>query len=215
MVLFENCDICWQATGLLHPISASIATTTYSGWALLIVAAVQGYPAWTPQRLRETSGAVFVSDCALFMGSILLWGPISDGGFIYNILALLPAISGEAILGVHRSLRSAPRSITLNRETRFLIDLRTMAGSVSIDLNGPLETGGYPPELTLENKPFGERLKKMAKSQFIRKSPGAAWFQQITIVIKKSSARTRFLHLAAELSKGIYPFTSTTTRPCT
>ena len=195
--------------------SASIATTTYSDWALLIVAAVQGYPAWNPQRLRETSGAVFVSDCALFMGSILLWGPISDDGFIYNILALLPAISGEAILGVHRSLRSAPRSITLNRETRFLIDLRTMAGSVSIDLNGPLETGGYPPELTLDNKPFGERLKKMAKSQFIRKSPGAAWFQQITIVIKKSSARTRFLHLAAELSKGIYPFTSTTTRPCT
>ena len=195
--------------------SASIATTTYSDWALLIVAAVQGYPAWNPQRLRETSGAVFVSDCALFMGSILLWGPISDGGFIYNILALLPAISGEAILGVHRSLRSAPRSITLNRETRFLIDLRTMAGSVSIDLNGPLETGGYPPELTLENKPFGERLKKMAKSLFIKKSPGAAWFQQITIVIKKSSARTRFLHLAAELSKGIYPFTSTTTRPCT
>lgn len=195
--------------------SASIATTTYSDWALLIVAAVQGYPAWNPQRLRETSGAVFVSDCALFMGSILLWGPISDGGFIYNILALLPAISGEAILGVHRSLRSAPRSITLNRETRFLIDLRTMAGSVSIDLNGPLETGGYPPELTLDNKPFGERLKKMAKSQFIRKSPGAAWFQQITIVIKKSSARTRFLHLAAELSNGIYPFTSTTTRPCT
>ena len=195
--------------------SASIATTTYSDWALLIVAAVQGYPAWNPQPLRETSGAVFVSDCALFIGSILPWGPISDGGFIYNILALLPAISGEAILGVHRSLRSAPRSITLNRETRFLIDLRTMAGSVSIDLNGPLETGGYPPELTLENKPFGERLKKMAKSQFIRKSPGAAWFQQITIVIKKSSARTRFLHLAAELSKGIYPFTSTTTRPCT
>ena len=195
--------------------SASIATTTYSDWALLIVAAVQGYPAWNPQRLRETSGAVFVSDCALFMGSILPWGPISDDGFIYNILALLPAISGEAILGVHRSLRSAPRSITLNRETRFLIDLRTMAGSVSIDLNGPLETGGYPPELTLDNKPFGERLKKMAKSQFIRKSPGAAWFQQITIVIKKSSARTRFLQLAAELSKGIYPFTSTTTRPCT
>ena len=214
MVLFENCDICWQATGLLHPISASIATTTYSGWAMLIVAAVQGYPAWKPQGLRETSGAVFLSDCALFMGSILLWGPTSDGGFIYNILALLPAISGEAILWVHRSLRSDPRSITLNRETRFLIDLRTMAGSVSIDLNEPLETGGYPPELTLENKPFGERLKKMAKSQFIRKSPGAAWFQQITIVIK-NSARTRFLHLAAELSKGIYPFTSTTTRPCT
>ena len=215
LVLCENCDIYWQATGLLHPISASIATTTYSDWALLIVAAVQGYPAWNPQPLRETSGAVFVSDCALFMGSILPWGTISDGGFIYNILALLPAISGEAILGVHRSLRSAPRSITLNRETRFLIDLRTMAGSVSIDLNGPLETGGYAPELTLENKPFGERLKKMAKSQFIRKSPGAAWFQQITIVIKKSSARTRFLQLAAELSKGIYPFTSTTTRPCT
>ena len=83
------------------------------------------------------------------------------------------------------SLRFNQRSATLNRETRFLIDLRTMAGSVSIDLNGPLETGGYPPELTLENKPFGERLKKMAKSQFIRKSPGAAWFQQITIVIKK------------------------------
>ena len=149
------------------------------------------------------------------MGGILLWGPTSDDGFIYNILALLPAISGEAILWVPRSLRSDPRSTKLNRETRLLIDLRTIAGSVSIDVNGPLETGGYPPELTLENKPFGERLKKMAKSQFIRKSPGAAWFQQITIVIKKSSARTRFLQLAAELSKGIYPFTSTTTRPCT
>ena len=214
MVLFENCDICWQATGLLHPISASIATTTYSGWAMLIVAAVQGYPAWKPQGLRETSGAVFVSDCALFMGGILLWGPTSDDGFIYNQLALLPAIFGEAILWVPGSLRSDPRSSTLNRETRFLIDLRTMAGSVSIDLNGPLETGGYPLELTLENKPFGERLKKMAKSLFIKKRPEAAWFQQITIVIK-NSARTRFLHLAAELSKGIYPFTSTTTRPCT
>ena len=89
-----------------------------------------------------------------------------------------------------------------------------MAGSVSIDVNGPLETGGYPPELTLENKPFGERLKKMAKSLFIKKRPEAAWFQQITIVIK-NSAQTRFLHLAAELSNGIYPFTSTTTRPCT
>ena len=214
MVLFENCDICWQATGLLHPISASIATTTYSGWALLIVAAVQGYPAWKPQGLRKTSGAVFVSDCGLFMGGILLWGPTSDDGFIYNILALLPAICGEAILWAPGSLRFNQRSATLNRETRLLIDLRRMAGSVSIDVNGPLETGGYPPELALENKPFGERLKKMAKSQFIRKSPGAAWFQQITIVIK-NSARTRFLHLAAELSNGIYPFTSTTTRPCT
>ena len=148
------------------------------------------------------------------MGGILLWGPTSDGGFIYNILTLLPAISSEAILWVPRSLRSDPRSTTLNRETPLFIDLRTMAGSVSIDVNGPLETVSDPPELTLENKPFGERLKQMAKSLFIKKRPEAAWFQQITIVIK-NSARTRFLHLAAELSKGIYPFTSTTTRPCT
>ena len=116
--------------------SASIATTTYSDWALLIVAAVQGYPARNPQRLRETSGAVFVSDCGLFMGGILLWGPTSDDGFIYNILALLPAICGEAILWAPGSLRFNQRSATLNRETRFLIDLRIMAGSVSIYLHG-------------------------------------------------------------------------------
>lgn len=194
--------------------SASIATTTYSGLAPLIVAAVQGYSAWKMHGLHETSGAVFVNDCALFMGVFLLWGPISDGGFIYNILALLLAISGEAILWVPRSLRFDPRSTTLNRQTSFLIDRLTMAGSVSIDLNGPLETVSYPPELTLENKPFGERVKKMAKSLFIKKRTGAAWFQQITIVIK-NSARKRFLHLAAELFKGIYPFTSTTTRPRT
>ena len=108
------------------------------------------------------------------MGGILLWGPTSDDGFIYNILALLPAISGEAILWVPRSLRSDQRSTTLNRETRLLIDLRTIAGSVSIDVNGPLESVNYPQELTPENKPFGERLKEMAKSLFIRKSPGAA-----------------------------------------
>ncbi len=86
------------------------------------------------------------------MGVILLWGPMSDGGFIHIILALLLAVSGKAILWLPRLLRLDPRSATLNCETGFLINRPTMASSVSIGFNGPLETVSYPPELTLENK---------------------------------------------------------------
>jgi hypothetical protein len=52
--------------------SASIATTTCTGWAPLIVAAVQGYSAWKPQELCETAEAAFVNACLLLMGVFLL-----------------------------------------------------------------------------------------------------------------------------------------------
>jgi len=56
--------------------SASIATTTCTGWAPLIVAAVQGYSAWKPQELCETAEAAFVNAFLLLMGVILLFGPM-------------------------------------------------------------------------------------------------------------------------------------------
>ncbi len=90
---------------LLNPMSASIAATTLAGWALLIVGGLQGYSAWKAQALRGTVGAALVSGSALFMGVIILWGPIGDGGIIRILLALLLIVSGGAILWSARQLR--------------------------------------------------------------------------------------------------------------
>ena len=132
--------------------SASIATTTCTGWAPLIVAAVQGYSAWKPQELCETAEAALVNACTAHGCFLALRSNGPDGDFIESIPALLLAVSGEAILWVPRLLRFDPCSTRLNHETGFLFDLPIMADSVSTGFYGPLETGSYPPKLTRENK---------------------------------------------------------------
>lgn len=81
---------------LVNPTSAGVTTVTLAGWALLIVAALQGWAAWraetTGARLR--SGAIALA--AAFLGLSMLLGPFGSGRLMQILVGLLLLASGGA-----------------------------------------------------------------------------------------------------------------------
>ncbi|MFV0493374.1 MAG: HdeD family acid-resistance protein [Pseudorhodobacter sp.] len=89
---------------LINPTAAGVATTTLVGWAMLIVGALQGWAAYksdaTSARIR--AGAICVA--ALFMGILLLFGPLGSGWLVRLLIALLLLVSGAAKIYAGRSM---------------------------------------------------------------------------------------------------------------
>ena len=57
---------------LINPVSASVATATLAGWALLIVAVVQGWGAWKAEQRRPRIRAGLIAAVSAFLGLSLL-----------------------------------------------------------------------------------------------------------------------------------------------
>lgn len=83
---------------LVNPTSASVATVTLAGWALLIVAALQAWATYKSQTttLRIRAGAIAAA--AAFLGLSLLLGPFGDGGLMRVLTGALLVASGGAKL---------------------------------------------------------------------------------------------------------------------
>lgn len=92
---------------LINPLSASVATVKVAGWALLIVAALQGWAAWKSQTNTTRIRAGLIAAAALFLGLSLLLGPFGDGQLISILTGLLLIASGGAKLWAARGMGRA------------------------------------------------------------------------------------------------------------
>ncbi|KGJ06363.1 Uncharacterized membrane protein HdeD, DUF308 family [Paracoccus halophilus] len=90
---------------LINPVSASVTTVTLAGWALLIVAALQGWSAWRSPTTSARIRAGLIAAAALFLGLSLLLGPFGDGGAMRLLTGGLLIASGGAKLWAARSLK--------------------------------------------------------------------------------------------------------------
>lgn len=93
---------------LINPASASVATTTLAGWALLIVAGFQGWAAWKSDATRARIGAGLIAAACLFLGLSLLMGPFGDGSLIQILIGVLLIASGGAKIWAGRAMKGAP-----------------------------------------------------------------------------------------------------------
>lgn len=96
------------ALGLFNPNAAQITSTTIAGWALLIMAILQGRAAWTSRALRERAGALIFAAAALFLGLSLLTGPWGDGTLLRWLLAGLLVAGGLAKIWIGRRSSTDP-----------------------------------------------------------------------------------------------------------
>lgn len=115
---------------VFNPLSASVAATTLTGWALVIVGALQGYSAWQSTGMRVRLGTGIGAAAALSMGLLLLFGSFAEGSFLRTLLGVLLLISGVAKLWFSRQLRQDPL---------FLVIIA--AGVVSLLLGAAVLTG--------------------------------------------------------------------------
>lgn len=92
---------------LINPVSASVATVTLAGWALLIVAALQGWAAWRSPTTAARIRAGLIAAASLFLGLSLLIGPFGDGAMIRILTGLLLIASGGAKLWAARGMGRA------------------------------------------------------------------------------------------------------------
>ena len=93
---------------LINPASASVATTTLAGWALLIVAGFQGWAAWKSETTGARLRAGLIAAACLFLGLSLLFGPFGDGWLMQMLIGLLLIASGAAKVWAGRSMKGAP-----------------------------------------------------------------------------------------------------------
>lgn len=93
---------------VFNPLSASIAATTLTGWALVIVGVLQGYSAWQSTGIRVRAGTGIGAAAALVMGLLLLFGSFAEGSLLRILLGLLLLVSGAAKLWFSRALRKDP-----------------------------------------------------------------------------------------------------------
>lgn len=93
---------------LINPASASVATTTLVGWALLIVAGFQGWAAWKSETTGTRIRAGLIAAAGLFLGLSLLFGPFGSGALMQMLIGLLLVASGAAKLWIGRSMKGAP-----------------------------------------------------------------------------------------------------------
>lgn len=115
---------------VLNPLSASIAATTLTGWALVIVGVLQGYSAWQSSGIKVRAGTGISAAAALIMGLLLLFGSFAEGSLLRMLLGLLLLVSGAAKLWLSRPLRDDPL---------FLVVVGT--GAVSLLLGAVVLTG--------------------------------------------------------------------------
>lgn len=94
--------------GLFNPNAAQVASTTLAGWALVIMAILQGRAAWTSSAFRERIGAGVFAAAGLFLGLSLLVGPFGDGTAMRWLLAGLLVASGLAKLWIGRRCQRDP-----------------------------------------------------------------------------------------------------------
>lgn len=94
--------------GLINPNAAQIASTTIVGWALVLMALLQGRAAWMSTAFRERAGAVLFAAAGLFLGLSLLMGPFGDGMLLRWLLGGLLLIGGLAKLWIGRRYRTDP-----------------------------------------------------------------------------------------------------------
>lgn len=92
---------------LVNPTSAGVTTVTLAGWALLLVAALQGWAAYgaatTGARLR--AGAIAVAGA--FLGLSMLFGPFGSGRLMQILVGLLLLASGGAKVYAARPMAGA------------------------------------------------------------------------------------------------------------
>lgn len=93
---------------LINPASASVATTTLAGWALLIVAGFQGWAAWKSDATRARIGAGLIAAACLFLSLSLLIEPFGDGSLIQILIGVLLIASGGAKIWAGRAMKGAP-----------------------------------------------------------------------------------------------------------
>jgi len=94
--------------GLLNPSAAQIASTTIAGWALVVMALLQGRAAWKSPAFRERAGAALFAAAGLFLGASLLLGPFGDGTVLRWLLGGLLVVAGLAKLWIGRRYKSDP-----------------------------------------------------------------------------------------------------------
>lgn len=89
---------------LINPTSASVATTTLAGWALIVVAGLQGWAAWTSETNGARLRAGGIAAAAAFLGLSLLLGPFGDGTLMRWLVGLLLLASGAAKANAGRAM---------------------------------------------------------------------------------------------------------------
>jgi len=92
---------------LVNPLAASIATITLVGWALLIVAALQGWATYRSETTHARIRAGGITLAAAFLGLSLLWGPFGEGALFTWIVGLLLLASGGAKIYAAHSMTGA------------------------------------------------------------------------------------------------------------
>ncbi|MAU53489.1 MAG: hypothetical protein CMN17_14230 [Roseovarius sp.] len=92
--------------GLLNPAAAQVASTTIAGWALLLMALLQGRAAWRSTALASRAGAALFAAAGLCLGLSLLLGPFGEGNLLRWLLGGLLLVSGAAKLWIGRRARA-------------------------------------------------------------------------------------------------------------
>lgn len=94
--------------GLLNPTAAQVTSTTIAGWALVIMALLQGRAALKSTAFRERAGAGIFAAAGLFLGLSLLLGPFGDGTVLRWLLGGLLVVGGAAKLWIGRRCATDP-----------------------------------------------------------------------------------------------------------
>lgn len=89
---------------LINPASAAVTTLTLVGWALLIVAVLQGWAAWKSATTGARVRAAGIAAAAAFLGLSLLLGPFGDGTLMRWLVGLLLLASGAAKANAGRGM---------------------------------------------------------------------------------------------------------------
>ena len=85
---------------IVSPQSFGAAAVTLTGWALIVIAVLQGWAAWKSANMAARLGAGAMATAALLLGVSLLFGPFGDGGLMRILLGLLLLVSGGGKLWV-------------------------------------------------------------------------------------------------------------------
>lgn len=92
---------------LVNPASASVATVTLVGWALIVVAVLQGWAAWQSDTTGARLRAGGIAAAAAFLGLSLLAGPFGDGTMLRWLVGLLLIGSAAAKANAARAMTGA------------------------------------------------------------------------------------------------------------
>ncbi|MFV0294081.1 MAG: hypothetical protein ACK5II_13075 [Paracoccus sp. (in: a-proteobacteria)] len=92
---------------LINPTGASMKTVTLVGWALLIVAGLQGWAAWKAESNGPRIRAGVVAGAALFLSLSLLFGNPAESSLIRILVGLLLLGSAAAKVYMTRIMPGA------------------------------------------------------------------------------------------------------------